>query len=117
MNPLHLILQILLAFSLTNTTFAWGNLGHRTIAYLAEKYISREGRIYLNNVLGPVDLGEASIWADVYRTTAEGKSTAAWHYVNGHDNPPQSCDLDFGRDCAGEEGCVVTAVLNLVSST
>ncbi len=113
MNLYSFLLRFLLAFTLTATASAWGNLGHRTVAYLAEKYISRTGRIYLNNVLGNVDLGEAAIWADWYKSTPEGKHTASWHFINANDKPPESCDLDFGRDCG--DGCIVSAILNIVS--
>lgn len=65
------------------------------------------------NILGDVDISDASIWADWYKTTPEGRETGSWHFVNAHDSPPKSCDLDFERDCG--DRCLVTAILNVVS--
>lgn len=65
----------------------------------------------MENILGDVDISDASIWADWYKTTPEGRETGSWHFVNAHDSPPKSCDLDFERDCG--DRCLVTAILNV----
>ena len=94
---------------------AWGNLGHRTVAYLAEKHLTHAGLAFVRSILGDVDISEAAIWADWYKDTPEGKYTGSWHFINGHDDPPTSCDLDLARDCPGQNGCIVTAIMNMVS--
>ncbi|KAH7390180.1 S1/P1 nuclease [Cadophora sp. MPI-SDFR-AT-0126] len=113
-TPSILFINILLVFHVSHTA-AWGNLGHRTVALVAEKHLTDAGHIYVQNILGNVDISDAAIWADWYKDTPEGKSTGTWHFINGNDNPPTSCDLDLARDCRGERGCIVTAILNMTS--
>jgi len=79
---------------------------------LAEKYIARNGRIYLHDVLGNIDLVEAAIWEDWYKTTPEGKHTASWHFINANNKLLELCDLNLRRDCG--DGCIVSAILNNV---
>jgi hypothetical protein len=112
MKALFLFSYLFLSLSSAPLAAAWGNLGHRTVGYLAEKYLSNAGRIYIMNILGDVDISDAAIWADWYKNTPEGKDTGSWHFINAHDSPPKSCDLDFARDCG--DGCIVTAILNTV---
>jgi hypothetical protein len=35
-----------------------------------------------------------------------------FHYIDAEDDPPNSCNVDFERDCHAEEGCIVSAIAN-----
>jgi hypothetical protein len=34
------------------------------------------------------------------------------HYIDAEDDPPNSCNVDYERDCSAEEGCIVSAIAN-----
>lgn len=94
---------------------SWGNLGHRTIAYLAEKYLTPPGHTYIQQLLRDGDISDAAIWADSYKYTPPGRHTSSWHFINAHDDPPNSCGLEIEQDCPSNEMCIITAILNMVS--
>jgi hypothetical protein len=96
---------------------AWGTLGHETVALIAQNFLSSAAVKYSQGILhdtSNVYLANVSTWADSYRNTAEGKFSAAYHYIDAEDNPPSSCGVDLQRDC-GAGGCVVSAIANYVS--
>jgi S1/P1 Nuclease len=95
------------------TVLAWGNIGHRTIAYLAEKYLSPGATTYVSSLLGDTDISDAAIWADQVKRTHEFHGTDKWHYIDAEDDPPRTCQVNFGRDCNPGPGCVVSAIMNM----
>ncbi|TGO65811.1 hypothetical protein BCON_0001g01290 [Botryotinia convoluta] len=99
------------------STYAWGTLGHQTVAYVATNFVAEETRDYfqtlLKNTTGSYLAGVAT-WADSFRYTKAGKHTGAWHFIDALDDVPRSCGVKFARDC-GEEGCVVGAILNFTN--
>jgi hypothetical protein len=90
-------------------------LGHRTIVLLAERLLNPDSLVYARSLLGPDDLSDTAIWADIYKTTAEGKHTASWHFVDAHDDPPHTCNVSLPRDCLPSRTCVIEAIGNMVS--
>jgi hypothetical protein len=94
---------------------SWGNLGHRTIAFLAEKYLTPPGHSYVQRLLKDQDISDAAIWADSYKYTPPGLHTSSWHFINAHDDPPSSCGLRLERDCSGKNLCIITAISAMVS--
>ena len=91
----------------------WGNIGHRTVAYLAEKYLSPGATTYVAALLGAADISDAAIWADRVKRTGEFHYTAEWHFIDAEDDPPRTCSVNFKRDCHPEPGCVVGAIINM----
>ncbi|KAH9209900.1 phospholipase C/P1 nuclease domain-containing protein, partial [Leptodontidium sp. 2 PMI_412] len=94
---------------------SWGSLGHRAIAYLAEIHPTSPGYAYIQQLLRDRDISDAAIWADFYKYTPPGWHTSSWHFINAHDNPPNSCRLELEQDCSGKEMCIITAISNMVS--
>jgi hypothetical protein len=48
-------------------TWGWGDLGHRTTAYLAEKYLNEQGAQLVEDLITPnesFDISDAAVWAD-----------------------------------------------------
>lgn len=103
--------------ALTHKGSCWGNLGHRTIAYLAEKHFTEKGNRYAAELLGGEDISDAAIWADEFKNTDAGRYTGSWHFVDAKDKPPLSCDVHVDRDCATNRTCIITAISNMVSIT
>jgi hypothetical protein len=83
---------------------AWGRLGHRASARLAESRLSPRARAIVQDLLEPEEsLADASTWADEHSRDIPG--SASWHYVNvsiasAHYNP---------KDCKAR-GCVVSKI-------
>ena len=83
---------------------AWGRLGHRASARLAESRLSPRARAVIRDLLEPGEsLADASTWADEHARSIRG--SAAWHYVNVPISAPHYDD----RFCA-RRGCVVSKI-------
>ncbi|RDW84805.1 putative nuclease S1-1 [Coleophoma cylindrospora] len=97
--------------------FAWGTLGHDTVAYIASNFVTAETATYFQNILGDTSanyLASVATWADSYRYTTAGTFSAPYHYIDANDSPPTTCDVVYSRDC-GSTGCVVSAIKNYTS--
>jgi hypothetical protein len=114
MKPLSILPALTLLTLLPTPITSWGNLGHRTIAYLAEKHLNTRGHAYIQDILGDEDISDAAIWADFYKYTPLGWHTSSWHYINAHDDPPNSCGLEQERDCSGKKKCILNAIADMV---
>jgi hypothetical protein len=69
---------------------AWGEIGHRTVAYLAYTYLQPSTKEYLDRILAyndERDVSDAAIWPDQIRY--QRPETKAWHYI-GRPLPPPS---------------------------
>ncbi|HJU39273.1 MAG TPA: S1/P1 nuclease [Tahibacter sp.] len=106
--------KILIAIALCaacTTAFAWGPLGHRTVAGLAERALTPAARAQVEALLKPDNertLVDVATWADDLRETdpALYRQTSRLHYVNFRD---ATCRYDAARDCRGGD-CVVAAI-------
>ena len=70
------------ALSFANQAACWGDVGHRTVAYLAYKYLQPGTASYVDEVLrndNDYDIGDAATWPDKIR---HGRPyTAPWHFI------------------------------------
>ncbi|KAF2490279.1 nuclease PA3 [Lophium mytilinum] len=112
-------LKHFLTLLLTTTPLAsaWGTLGHDTVAYIAQNFVTSATKSWAQGILDDNSssyLASVATWADTYRYTAAGKFSAPYHFIDAEDNPPTSCGVDYTRDC-GESGCVVSAIQNYTS--
>ncbi|CAI6093915.1 unnamed protein product [Clonostachys chloroleuca] len=93
---------------------AWGSLGHITTAYLASHFVSNTTEAVFKELLKNDNadyLASVASWADSVRYTKWGRFTKTFHFIDAHDDPPRSCNVDFERDCK-ETGCVINALAN-----
>jgi hypothetical protein len=60
----------------------WGREGHRTIALIAEKHLSRKAAAQIKELLGSESIADVASWADEVRSKPEYKHTGPWHFVN-----------------------------------
>lgn len=105
---------LLLTFAALRGVNAWGSLGHATVAYIAQNYVTDEVASWAQGVLGDTSdsyLANVASWADSYRSTTAGKWSSSFHYIDAEDNPPSDCNVDYDRDC-GDTGCSVSAIAN-----
>jgi hypothetical protein len=75
--------------------WAWGPLGHRVIARIAEREAGEKARSRLRFYLGKeVAAEDAAMWAnDIH---AERPETARWHFIQ---IPPNAVELDIAQHC------------------
>lgn len=98
------------------TSYAWGSLGHETVAYIASNFVAADTKSYFQAILHNQTssyLAGVATWADSFRYTAAGRFSAPFHFIDAEDNPPSSCGVKYSRDCP-EQGCVVGAIQNYV---
>jgi hypothetical protein len=64
---------------LSTRAYAWGTLGHETVAYIATGLVKNDTKAWAQSILGdktPDYLVNIATWADSYRYTAAGKFSA-----------------------------------------
>jgi hypothetical protein len=99
-----LIMVGALLLGLPQTGWAWGRLGHRASAMLAESRLSPRARAIVRDLLEPGEtLADAATWADDYSRDIPG--SAAWHFVN----VPISAARYSPEHCAAR-GCVISKI-------
>jgi S1/P1 Nuclease len=76
---LSLLLALLLVPQLLQ---AWGREGHRALALIAEKHLSRKAAAQVKDLLGDKSIADVASWADEVRNQPEYKGTGPWHFVN-----------------------------------
>ncbi|KAM7215673.1 S1/P1 nuclease [Rhypophila decipiens] len=93
---------------------AWGDVGHRTVGYLAEKYFTPKAAAIYTELLANdqgYDISDAATWADTIKPKMPW--TKPWHYINPKgDAPPHNCTVEWPDDCKDKKGCIVSAILN-----
>ncbi|GMG23997.1 unnamed protein product [Aspergillus oryzae var. brunneus] len=103
--------------ALAQLTYGWGNLGHETVAYIAQSFVASPTESFCQDILGDDStsyLANVATWADTYKYTDAGEFSKPYHFIDAQDNPPQSCGVDYDRDC-GSAGCSISAIQNYVS--
>jgi hypothetical protein len=108
---------IFIPLSWISLTLAWGNLGHQTIAYIATDFVTSETKSWAQNILGDSStsyLANVATWADTFKYTSTGSFSEPFHFIDALDSPPESCNVDYDRDC-GADNCVVSAIVNYTS--
>ncbi len=82
---------------------AWGRIGHRVAATMAEGRLTPAARDAVHAILGPgVSLADVSTWADGQKEVEE---SYRWHFVN----VSISADRYDSRHCS-PKGCVVSKI-------
>ncbi|MCJ1446984.1 MAG: hypothetical protein MMC23_007492 [Stictis urceolatum] len=107
---------LLLAIALPQT-LAWGSLAHRTVAYLATHSFNPTTKVFISTILANDrgwDISDAALWPDK-GIRWRRPETKQWHFIDARDDPPNTCGVQFKRDCThdGTPGCVVSAIKNM----
>jgi len=90
---------------------SWGELGHRLTGAVALKLMDANTANLITSMLGKTDLADAATWADEIKYTKGYHWSATLHFVDSKDSPPNSCSVDYARDCPKNQ-CVIGAIAN-----
>ena len=100
-----------LAMVIALNASAWGPKGHDTVAYIAEKHLSKKTLKRVQEVLDGHSLVYVANWMDNASHTNEYAYTKTWHYVNV--DPEEGTYANSKKDAAGD---VVTAINSIVEN-
>ncbi|KAI6910041.1 hypothetical protein KC318_g1364 [Hortaea werneckii] len=109
----HTAGRLLALVALPHLAACWGSLGHRTVGYLAQHYFTDAAAQLFEGLINPsehFDVSDAAVWADRIRWRRH--YTGGWHFIDANDSPPETCNVNFSRDCEEDRGCVVSALAN-----
>ena len=70
MKLLNVIQTLILCSSNVPVTYAWGGLGHETVAFIASGFVNSDTESFFQTLLGdssPQYLGKVATWADSFR--------------------------------------------------
>ena len=82
MKKLSLIFLILFSCSHSNTVFAWGKIGHRTVGEIATQYLTPDVLKLINKLLDNQSLAFVSTYPDEVKSDRNFDKYRPWHYVN-----------------------------------
>ncbi len=105
------VLSIALALLIPAMALAWGPKGHDTVAYIAEKHLSKKALKKVTAVLEGHSLVYVANWLDNASHTDEYAYTKTWHYVNV--DPEEGTYANSKKDSAGD---AVVAINTLVEN-
>ncbi len=63
-------------------SMAWGVLGHRIIAQIADSYLTKNTKQQLYKILGSESIAIASNWSDFIKSDPAFDYLDRWHYIN-----------------------------------
>ena len=94
-RTLLLVAAAILVVALPGPARAWGPLGHRVIARIAQQHLNPKARSRLAFYFGKdFALEDLALWADEIRK--ERSESGPWHYL---DIAPEATSLVMERDC------------------
>jgi hypothetical protein len=82
MRRISIAFAVFILFLVPVQSFAWGLLGHRIVAEIADQYLTPRTRLAVKRILGNESMAMASNWADFIKSDTAYRYLNAWHYVN-----------------------------------
>jgi hypothetical protein len=70
----------ILAATFTSQVYAWGDLGHSAVGYLAEENLTLEGKAFMNSIMGGEPMSLSATWPDAVRDDARFEPFANYHF-------------------------------------
>lgn len=65
----------------SSVSFAWGDLGHQTVAEIAQRQLSAKAKVMVYDLIGHGPMAEAAIYPDLVRSDEDYKEFAAYHFI------------------------------------
>lgn len=89
---LKFVLMTLALLMIVQFSYAWGTTGHRVVAEIAQRNLTKKAQRNLYKLMGKEPLAFWANWPDFIKsdTTDKWKSASPWHYVDvqGHISEP-----------------------------
>jgi hypothetical protein len=79
------ILPMIAAVFFASQISAWGQLGHRVVAGIAERHLTPRSAQSIHALMQGNSLASMSTWSDEYSFRHPEAKTSAWHYLNFSD--------------------------------
>jgi nuclease S1 len=107
-NAVRLLLIVATLAALPGKAVAWGDDGHKTVALIAEHYLTPEAKRQVDTLLAADtddltrhDIANAATWADRFREANHRRdnyeATKRWHYVDLEIDDPDLNAACYGR--------------------
>ena len=109
------LLKFLPILPLAPLAACWGELGHRTVAYLAYKHLTTPAQSWISDILQGEDISTAAIWPDLIKNQTRYNYSKAWHFYNVEGSFKAQCTLnssDIPAACQKNNGCAIEAIAN-----
>jgi hypothetical protein len=81
-EPLRHLLIVITAGLAPVTGWAYGQVGHQVVGFVAERKLCDEARTEVAAILDGQNLARAGYWADRIRGEKEWQYMKPWHYIN-----------------------------------
>lgn len=80
-------IKLLVAVAIVTTllsakSWAWGTTGHRIVAEIAERNLTKKAKKNLKKVIGDQKLAYFANWGDFVKSNPAYKDKDSWHYLN-----------------------------------
>ncbi|HLW30038.1 MAG TPA: S1/P1 nuclease [Brumimicrobium sp.] len=75
------VVVVVLSFTFSLESKAWGMIGHRVVGEVASKHLNESTKLKIKKVLGNQTLAEVSNWMDDIKSDTKYDSLKPWHYV------------------------------------
>jgi hypothetical protein len=93
------VFTLTLFFSLTiSQAFAWGQIGHYLIGYMAERQMKKSTKKKVDAVLFPMSIGRSGTWMDEIRSDKSYDYATTWHYLNSKNGEYDPATQEKGGD-------------------
>lgn len=63
-------------------SFAWGQMGHFLIGYMAEMQLKKSTKKKVENILYPISIARSGTWMDDVKSDRAYDFANSWHYLN-----------------------------------
>ena len=84
------------------TSFAWGVTGHRVVAEIAQRHLSKTAKKELKILIGNQSLAFWANWSDFIKSDTTWKYASKWHYVDLPGNISRQVFVDSLKALPGE---------------
>lgn len=104
------MLALVLCFQLSSV-FAWGTIGHRVVAEIAERHLNKKAKKKIGKIIGQQKLAYWANWGDFIKSDPrpEFKKLGNSHFINLNANLPWA-EFQLGLDNSADENLYKTAI-------
>ncbi|WP_127132801.1 S1/P1 nuclease [Pseudoflavitalea rhizosphaerae] len=82
MKTMRKLLLAAILFYFPLHSMAWGVLGHRIVAEIANSYLTNKARKQIQRILGNESMAMTSNWPDFIKSDTSFNYLSPWHYIN-----------------------------------